>query len=520
MTGEEDVGINYIGIEVPPYTVTAKTIAEHMGFEEGKVTKGLMVNQFRFPGHSDNFVTLAANNFLKFIDNAYEIPELRQKIEQYGIGAIYFATETSREGSKPGSNLMLEIVEPVLYDLHVKNKDDGKSVFVKNVLRSLKHADSLEMKFACTAEAKTLNLSVAAIRAGQIKSAIVIGSDIALYDNEKAKSAETTQGAASTLLFVTQDPLLIKMNRNVSHYNVPSNDFYKSNEHTPHVSSGVGSEINYVMNIGSALEHYEERSKLPDDFYVISHVPFAKEPIYLSSFLLMHWLRKNSPSALLGLENELGIKEPIGGEKSALALVRKSANKHKDANGDGGMAEHLAADADITALWSYHKQLREKNPKIYADFKERIGLEYSLKLPSQVGNSYNSSMWVATASLLTYAKKKKQIIFASYGSGSGTSVFSGEMLSEPGSELTRKLVDISSLQRGRELSVGEYRQLHKSLIEVEEHESKGNRMNMDKELLGEKSDMNGFKLIGYDEKTREGKYAYDGNRVKATSVIQ
>jgi len=514
---KQKAGITYIGIETTSLIVTAKTIAEHMNTAEAKVKEGLMVNQFRFPGYSDNFVTMAANNLYRFIENAYNTEELRAAIERYGIDAIYLATETSREGSKAGSALVLEIVEPVLYKEMKESNNPDKKKFLSYVLSILPYADILETKLACTAEAKTVNFVVNEIENGSINSAVVMAPDIAIYYDPKAKNAEITQGAASTFLYMTKNPLIMRLDHKSAHYNMPSDDFYKSNEHTPHVPSGVGSEINYVFDISSAVERYEQKFGLPKKFYIVSHVPFPKEAVYLASFLFMHMYRRMG--LVEEIESKLGMKEPLYGEKSSRALLAKVVSEYADSDADEGIAKWLASNEKVKELWSFHKKLREKKLKEFEDFKESIGLSYSLKLPSEVGNSYNSSMWVALASLLLNAKEKKPVMLASYGSGSGTTVRLGKMLLDPGSEQIKRLIDIQPLMRGRELSVEEYRELHSNMIAKEEHDTNGkDRVQMDKELLGDKYDESLFKLVRYD-KNRKGVYQFNGEIVKSGPVV-
>ncbi len=163
--------------------------------------------------------------------------------------------------------------------------------------------------------------------------------------------------------------------------------------------------------------------------------------------------------------------------------------------------------------------LRDKKLPEFEAFKEKIGLNYSLILPSQVGNSYNNSMWVALASLFLYAKEKKWVVMPSYGSGSGTTVMMGKMLLKPGSDELKKLVDISSLKRGSELSVNEYRELHSNMIAKEEHETNGeSRIEMDKALLKEKYDGSLFKLVRYG-KDRKGIYEFNGEQVRSGPVV-
>jgi len=213
------------------------------------------------------------------------------------------------------------------------------------------------------------------------------------------------------------------------------------------------------------------------------------------------------------------MKEPLYGEKSSRALLAKVVSEYVDSDADEGIAKWLASNEKVNELWSFHKKLREKKLKEFEDFKESIGLSYSLKLPSEVGNSYNSSMWVALASLLLNAKEKKPVMLASYGSGSGTTVRLGKMLLDPGSEQIKRLIDIQPLMRGRELSVEEYRELHSNMIAKEEHDTNGkDRVQMDKELLGDKYDESLFKLVRYD-KNRKGVYQFNGEIVKSGPVV-
>jgi len=298
---------------------------------------------------------------------------------------------------------------------------------------------------------------------------------------------------------------------------MPSDDFYKSNEHTPHVPSGVGSEVNYVFDISSAVERYEQKFGLPMKFYIVSHVPFPKEAVYLAPFLFMHMYRRMG--LVEGIESKLGMKEPLYGEKNSRALLAKAVSEYADSDANVGIAEWLASNKKVKELWSFHKALREKKLEEFEAFKESIGLSYSLKLPSEVGNSYNNSMWVALASLLLNAKEKKPVMLASYGSGSGTTVRLGKMMLDPGSEQMKRLIDIQPLMRGRELSVEEYRELHSNMIANEEHDTNGkDRIQMDKEALRDKYDESLFKLVRYEE-NRKGVYQFNGKIVKSGPIV-
>jgi len=241
---------------------------------------------------------------------------LYKKYKESRIGAIYFATESSPEQSRPVAMAVLELVEPILYE-RMNNAPEGsreKEVY-RMLLEDFRYSDSFEVKFACTADAKIINLANQAI-GPYSKGVVIIGSDVDIDDSSKAKNAEPTQGAASSLVYITKDPLIATIDKMAIHYNLPAYDFFKPDEHTPRVPSGYGSEVDYVVTIGSAVEKFEKEYGLPLDYYILSHVPFPKEAIYLASFLYTHYLRKNGKIG--ELEKEIGRKRAVRGRQKAL----------------------------------------------------------------------------------------------------------------------------------------------------------------------------------------------------------
>ena len=512
-------GISYIGLDVPRYVVTADTIATIQNSPAEKIRQGLLVNEFRFAGESDTVVTLAANNLLRFVEHVANNSELLNHYKRHRIRGIYLATETSVEGSRPLSMAVLEIVEPI-----IKKKLDSAAGMQKEayemLLEDFRMSDSFETKFACTALLKTIQLVNNSVELGTLEGALVIGTDIALYDSAKAKNAEATQGAASTLLYITRDPLLVKISANSTHYNLPTYDFYKPDEHTPRVPSGYGSEVAYVITVASAFKAFEEKFGIPEDFYAISHVPFPKEAYYLASILYVHLLR--SKGKISELEQQLGEKEPIGNASNALELFTKVVRSYADkANGED-LVEHLSNSEEIAKLWAFHKKVRQTEG--FNKFAREIGLDKAIGLPSRIGNSYNNSIIVALMSLLRSAEKIKPIIMMSYGSGAGSTVTIYEPL-RIGKE-AEKYMDISSLENRIEISIEEYKELHERLIRKNEFErgkeAYANSKTLeerDRQVLKNKFSNEGFKLLYVDESGR-GHYAFNGEKVKSMPILR
>jgi len=513
-------GISYFGIEVPKFVVPADVIANREGVPKEKIEKGLLIKEFRFPGESDTIITLAANNLLKFAENIVKNDLLYKKYKENRIGGIYFATESSPEQSRPGSMAVLELVEPILYERMEKAKEGSREKEIyRMMLEDFRYSDSFEVKFACTAEAKIISLANKTI-GPYFKGIVVIGLDEAIYNPNKAKNAEPTQGGASSLVYMTNNPLIATIDKRAVHYNLPAYDFFKPDEHTPRVPSGYGSEIDYIVTIGSAVEKFEKEYGLPSDYYIVSHVPFPKEAIYLASFLYTHYLRKNGE--IEELEKEIGEKEPLGEAKSAIELIRKVAAEYRNDSKNGDLIIYIANDERIKRLWQFHKKVRETEG--FKKFIKDLGIEYAIELPSIVGNSYNNSIVVATASLLLNAPELKPIVWASYGSGSGTTVTVLQPKKLDKEEL-QSLIDISSLKRRTELSLDEYTNLHNKLINDTEYKRgleairRGRTLvDNDKEILGNKFEEHGFKLLGIGE-DGIGRYSYNGKEVKLMPII-
>ncbi|MDE1845999.1 MAG: hydroxymethylglutaryl-CoA synthase family protein [Candidatus Micrarchaeota archaeon] len=521
LKNKEKTGISYIGLESTPYLVTAETMAEHLKMPVGRIKEGLGVDRFRFPGFSDTHITIGANNILRFAENIIRLEPLKKHFIDHGVGAVYVATESSSEQSRSASQAMLELVEPVLIN-KAKSMSPENSLIIKEFIKAVRSSDTMEMKFACTALAKSVNLANNFIMNGGIDSAIVIGSDIAIYDHKKAPNAEATQGAGSALVYMTKDPLLISLNNKSAHYNLPTYDFYKPDEHTPIVSSGFGSKVNYVVTLGTAFELYAKKHGISNNSYLISHVPFPKEAEYNGSLIYVHQLRKHNPEKLRRIEERIG-KEPIEGHTGSLDFLRAVVKGHHAASKQSNMPlmEYLNQHEGVKKFWEFHKAMR--GTAEFARFKTSIGLDHSLRIPSSVGNSYNNSMWFATGSLMRYIIRgviePKPILFGSYGSGSGATVFEGEYVSSLDRKEQLKLIEIASLRMGRGLGLIEYRTIHDAKIEKGEYCEGGNNLMLkDRELLRDKASDAGFKLICYNSR-REGEYAYNGNRIKHGPII-
>jgi len=518
----EASGISYIGLETTPYLVSAETISEHLGIEVGRIKAGLGINMFRFPGFSDTHVTIGANNLLRFVGNLFKQKLLLDHFEEYGIGAFYVATESSTESSRSLTAAILEIVEPVLIHKSKSLNSDKKEV-IKRFITEMRGADTLETKFACTALSKTIFTLNQGLISGSMAGAIILGTDIAIYDHKKAPNAEATQGGGSALLYLTKDPLLVKLDNRAAHFNLSTYDFYKQDDHIPTVSSGFGSKVNYVVTLGTAFKKYEQKFGMSKDSYFVSHVPYRMEAEYNASFIYVHWLKKYNPEKLRKIEQKIGMSEPIGTSPGAIAYLLEVIKSHYQAskNGEITLMEFLNQHAGVKELWAYHQKMRKTEE--FRRFKEGFGLDQALKISGYAGNWYNGSMWVAAGSLIREIiqekAKAKDIYFGSYGSGSASTIFKGEMITGLDKKEQLALIEVASFKYGEKLSLEQYKAIHDSKLEKNEYCEKGNNLILkDKELLRDKSAELGFKLICYDSR-REGRYAYNGKEIQKGPII-
>jgi hydroxymethylglutaryl-CoA synthase len=103
-----------------------------------------------------------------------------------------------------------------------------------------------------------------------------------------------------------------------------------------------------------------------------------------------------------------------------------------------------------------------------ASFDRLVG--QSLALPSQVGNIYTGSMYLALASLLTTATEDltgKRVGLFSYGSGSCAEFFSGVV--QPGAQARVKALGLEArLERRRALSIPEYEDIMRAREHLDE----------------------------------------------------
>ncbi len=410
--------------------------------EAGLIRDGLGIENTKLPGYAEGNATYAANAVYQFIKNATSSKEAMNELEEQPIRYIYYATESNPDRSKPELTTALQMV----YSKLLMEDQDPKSIQMK-IIQMMKGAQPVPITYACAGGGIALTQAVnnvhAAIDRGENCSALVITSDTAIYDSKRAAGADSTQGAAATLLWVTKNPeLAVVMGESkFRHMSMP--DFTKFGEEMPFVH-GTFSEKTYVLMVAKVVEALEKEYKnngrdlVECIDYFVSHVPFPMQAKKFAGSLFVHYLRLKDPklldeigkrvvpSKIPGEPGRVIGKEPLAGYKKLTdmlddKLYEFNRNSSTGIRNEDEIVDHIDKDSDITSYWQWLSDVRAQDE--CKAFIKRIRLNEALKLPSIVGNSYSGATFVALASLLQNAAlktgldKPKTCAVCYYGSG-------------------------------------------------------------------------------------------------------
>jgi hydroxymethylglutaryl-CoA synthase len=174
-----NVGIDGIGIAVPPTYLNLTELADARGVAREKFTDGLGTLRMAVPLPDEDTVTLAVR--------AGQAALAASETHPSEIGLCIVGTETAVDHSKPVSS------------------------FVQGLLGLGRGCRVFETKHACYGGTAGLQTALDWIRAGSAdgKKALVICSDIARYGLRTA--GEPTQGAGAVALVVAESPALVAM---------------------------------------------------------------------------------------------------------------------------------------------------------------------------------------------------------------------------------------------------------------------------------------------------------------------
>ena len=475
------IGINEIIVTVPGLAVKAEEVvrafhsrngntesenSEAITKDVGKMKEGLGIKQIRLPGYSESNVTFVADAIYTFIMKVTSSDRDTERIRGDPVRNIYYASESNPDRSRPEAEASLLLVYSKLLGMDA----DG----YRWIVDMFKEATMIPVTYACAGGGISLADAAAHVRAschyGSPESALIITADTSIYDNSRAPNAEFTQGAGATLVWLTRDPEIatILYDNRYGGFHMPLSDFTKFGHETP-IVHGKFSERVYVYTVAKALEKLEGSGEFPlrDMGFFVTHVPFPKQSIYFASFLFAHYLKNYRKELFDEIQARPDVgREPIGDNGRITNLMDR---KFREFNSEGGKQEEsiirfIEDDAEISAYWEWMKRLR--NQPEFSSFLEGLHINSALILPSEIGNSYSSSAFVAFSSLVKNAAnlhtgKGIKGILAFYGSGAIAKVLPLELHV---SESNVKSQITIPMGMPKYLSAEQYLELHKSLI--------------------------------------------------------
>ena len=269
---QPSVGISGLALHVPPYRVRLKDWCAWNNGDWSKI-KNVIGHSFRMLGPQQSVYTMAANSVLRLIQ--------RYEIDPQNIGFLALGTESSTDNSA-GAIIVKGIVDEALIA-------QGKQPLSR-------HCEVPEFKHACLGGVYALKNGLRYLSSdGKNRQAIVVCSDIALY--ELNSSGEPTQGAGAVAMLLEVNPALasIDLNESGSASSYRAVDFrkpiaYKNGtgqieacRDIP-VFNGKYSTSCYVDEVLRALEQmYERRDLKPADYLrslpnLFMHRPFRRMP--------------------------------------------------------------------------------------------------------------------------------------------------------------------------------------------------------------------------------------------------
>ncbi len=390
-----NVGIEALGVAVPPTFIELSTLAQARGVPPSKYLDGIGTRRMAVAMPDEDTVTLAARAGRMALASSGTAPN--------EIGMLVVGTETAVDHSKPVAS------------------------YVQGLLGIGRRCRVFETKHACYGGTAALQLALDWIVSGSArgKKALVVCSDIARYGLHTA--GEPTQGAGAVAVLLSANPELIALDVGRSGLcAIDVHDFWRPLYSKDAFVDGQYSVQCYLDALAGAYEHYRELSEpggdgfFSDRFAALAyHVPYGK-------------------------------------------MARKAHRHLRSLDGDG------AGDESFDRLVSA-----------------------SLDLPSQVGNIYTGSVYLALSSLLSSSPRDldgQRVGIFSYGSGSCAEFFSGTVT--PGAQERMRALGLQSmLDARRSLTLEAYEAVMKEREDIDHRPIR-------------RVDGNDFRFLGVEEHRR------------------
>ena len=409
---KQKVGISAITAYVPSYRVGLKDWCSWTNNSWDKISN-IIGSGFRMLGPDESIYTMAANSVLDLI--------IENNINPSEIGFLALGTESSTDNSA-GTIIIKGMVNEELLNRGIDPISNQCEV--------------PEFKQACLSGIYALKNAVRYVHSdAPKKKAIVVCSDIALY--QIGSSGEPTQGAGAVATLIESNPKIAEVKtafsgssseyrqvdfRKPIQYRAQNLNGHSASDLDLPVFNGKYSASCYIDGTISALSNMSENrgqslpKLLKEASAVFMHRPFHKMPLNAFSISYLYALANGDENENQELEDL--IKEAdIEPEEIKMELKEKP-----------DLMLFLQTDINKDLFPKTSKALKSLN-KIKT-FKDKVlsKLKFGKELTKELGNIYSGSIFAWLAAGIEYSKKNgktlngKDALLIGYGSGDAAEV--------------------------------------------------------------------------------------------------
>lgn len=247
MPRRNDFGIIGIEYQLPSLYIDQEEIANNIGFEVDKIKVGLGLEHMGVPSREEDAISLAMSAVSKLMN--------KYNVDPMSVGRLEVGTESNPDASKSIKSYLSEL-------------------FPGNT--SICGCDTTH---ACYGATNALFNAIAWMESSfwDGRLAIVVGSDIAMYQN---KNCQPTGGAGAVAMLIGPNCVYRIIPSSVVHYFTHHLDFMKPRETFPFpVVKGKESIENYKTAFDSCYNEVGKRMGGNEFFdYIALHSPYSRLP--------------------------------------------------------------------------------------------------------------------------------------------------------------------------------------------------------------------------------------------------
>lgn len=250
---EKEVGIVGYGAYVPKHRIKVEEIAKVWGTDAESYKRGLMLKEKSVPAPDEDTITMsveATRNALR-----------RCQIDPKAIGAVYVGSESHPYAVKPSGTTLAEAVGATP-EIHCA-----------------------DYEFACKAGSEAMFVTMALVKAGEMRYALAVGGDTSQGAPGDALEYSAAAGSAA---FIMGSEDLIAISEYTYSYMTDTPDFWRREYqfYPKHAGRFTGEPAYFKHVIASAKGIMEMAGMNAQDFnYAVFHQPNGKFPIRVGKML-------------------------------------------------------------------------------------------------------------------------------------------------------------------------------------------------------------------------------------------